>query len=95
MKNRAYFGFENGFVNTGIGFGAEKGHPVVKAIMDDYTDVPFVKEDGTFDTTTCPSRNTKVLCEFGLVQNNERQIIAEDTLILPMEYFCPLDYVSD
>ncbi len=92
LNNRAYFGLENNFVNTGIGFGAEKGHPIVKAIMDDYNGVPFVKEDGTFDTTTCPARNTKVLCEFGLKQNDEQQVIAEDTLILPMEYFCPLNY---
>ncbi len=92
LSHRAYFGFEQESINTGIGFGAEKGHPLIKEIMDDYNDVPFIKEDGSFDTETCPSRNTKVILRHGLQQDDSRQVLEDDVLILPTRFFCPLDY---
>lgn len=89
----AYFGFEDGrHVNTGLGFGAEKGHPLLKELMEDYAEVPFVREDGSFDTLPCPQRNTAILLEHGLLQNNARQVLEGGILILPSEYLCPLSY---
>lgn len=93
LKNRAYFGFENpNNVATGLGFGAEKGHPLLKEIMDDYTDIPFIKPDGSFDLTPCPKRNTDVLLRHGLVQNGQLQILADQICILPAEYLCPMEF---
>lgn len=90
---KAYFGFENGIlVNTGLGFGAVMGHPIVKEIMDDYEGIPFLLADGSFDNETCPSRNTKILLRYGLRQDDSRQILDGDVLILPSIYLCPLSY---
>ena len=93
LNHRAYFGFEDGIlINTGLGFGAVAGHPVLKDIMADYEGIPFLLEDGSYDKETCPSRNTKVLLRYGLRQDDSRQTLDGDVLILPSIYLCPLSY---
>lgn len=96
LVHQAYFGFEDGsHINTGIGFGAEKGHCILKEMMNDYQDVSFQNEDGSFDLMPCPVRNTEIFLRHGLKQNNVRQMLDYGILILPSEYFCPLDYATD
>ena len=93
---QSYFGFEDGKnVATGLGFGAEKGHNILKEMMEDYQHICFQNEDGTFDLAPCPIRNTKVFLRHGLIQNNTRQILNDSILILPTEYLCPIDYATD
>ena len=93
LEYDAFFGFENGVhVATGLGFGAYKDHPIVQGMMRDYEGIPFVQEDGSFDSLPCPQRNTNMLLQYGLKQNNSRQIIHENVLILPSEYMCPISY---
>ena len=93
LEYNAYFGFEDGcYIATGLGFGATKGNSVIKAIMDDYHDIPFIQSDGSFDTTTCPMRNTRILEKYGLRKDNSLQILNNDVCVLPKEYLCPIDY---
>ena len=95
LNHSAYFGFENAkYINTGLGFGAEKGNAVLLEMMEDYCHIPFVLEDGSFDMTSCPVRNTAVLVRHGLVQNGEKQEIGNDCLIYPTEVFCPISYYN-
>ena len=92
---QAYFGFENGNnIATGLGFGAIQGCYIVKEIMEQYSDISFYKDDGSFDTTPCPARNTKVFMEHGLVQDDSRQMLDGSILILPTIYLCPYDFIS-
>lgn len=96
LETKAYFGFENGrYIATGLGFGAEKGAGILKELMDDYREIPFVKNDGSFDTLPCPQRNTEVFLRKGLVQNNCKQTLCGDILILPTSYLCPIDYTTN
>jgi hypothetical protein len=91
LNFKAFFGFENvENVNTGGGFGAEKGCKVLKALMTAYENIPFVKEDGTFDMTPCPQRDTIVLRKFGLKLGNVLQEI-EGMKFFPSEYFSPIN----
>ena len=91
----AYFGFEGGkYVNTGLGFGAEKGTPILREMMDDYEGIPFVLPDGSFDIKPCPQRNTDILLKYGLIQNDQKQILDGNILILPSVYLCPVSYVD-
>lgn len=91
LDEQAFFGFEYGeYINTGLGFGAEKGNAVLMEMMDDYKGIPFLMADGTFDTTPCPVRNSQVFLRNGLRKDNSRQRIC-DCLILPSEYLCPYD----
>lgn len=89
----AFFGFEDqNNVATGLGFGAVPKYSLVKEMMEDYNSILFVLPDGTFDTTPCPERNTKILIKKGLRLNDSIQIIDDNVLILPSIYMCPIDY---
>lgn len=91
LKHHAFFGFENGdVVNTGSGFGAEKNSEFVKKIMNQYDGISFKKSDGTYDLTPCPTRNTEIFEQNGLIRNDKLQILDENVAIYPTEYFCPI-----
>lgn len=92
LDNEAYFGFEDGrFINTGLGFGAEKHYPILMELMEDYRDIPFILQDGTFDMTPCPKRNTEVFLRHGLKQDDSLQTLDGGVLILPSRFLCPID----
>ncbi len=96
LQYDAYFGFEDGkYIATGLGFGAIKNAKVLTALMDDYTEIPFIKSDGSIDKTTCPMRNTNVLLKYGLLQNNKLQILSDNILILPSDYLCPINFSTE
>lgn len=89
----AFFGFEDEeYVATGLGFGAQKGFPIVREMMDMYEELNYYSSDGSVNLVTCPVINTKVLLKYGLVQNNDEQILRENVLILPSSFMCPIDY---
>lgn len=93
LDNRAYFGFEDDkYVNTGHGFGAEAGAEILREIMADYAEIPFLLADGSFDDTPCPQRNTEAFLRCGLEQNNRRQVLSDGTLVLPAEFFAPKNW---
>lgn len=77
-------------VNTGVGFGAVKGHPLIKIMLDDYQSISFIKEDGEMDLWTCPHRNSQWLYENGMEHKDVYQEIA-GAAIYPSEFFSPKD----
>lgn len=86
-----FIGRQQGFqVNTGAGFGACKGHPLIKIMLDDYDYIPFIKENGEMDLCTCPHRNSRWLFENGLRKDDSYQEIC-NARIYPIEYFSPKD----
>lgn len=87
LLHKAFFGFETKqYINTGIGFGAEKNNPVIFRLLDEYK----ILMDGNHGTIGCPILNTNALLKLGLVQNGEKQIV-EGAVIYPIEYFNPYD----
>lgn len=83
----AFFGFEiNQYVNTGEGFGAEAGHPIVEQMLKEYENLL----DGLHGTIGCPHLNTEALLKFGLKQNGQFQNLGDAT-IYPADYFNPYD----
>lgn len=94
LKHKAYFGYENKKdVNTGVGFGAEKNNPVVEQILLDYHGCHFLKEDGKFDVTPCPVRNSDVLRKLGFELNGDTAE-QEGIAFLSAEWLSPMDYES-
>lgn len=88
----AYFGFEDGLhVATGLGFGAESHSQVLANMMLDYQTIPFLLDNGSYDLTACPVRNTDALVHIGLVCRNEFQLLPGNIAVFPTEYFCPRD----
>ena len=91
-----YMGFEKEidgqmWIATGLGFGARAGHPIVGALLKDYEDIPFIKEDGRLDTESCPGRNTRTLRTFVLSLDNTKQEI-DGIVFLPTQYLAPVSY---
>lgn len=93
LENKAYFGSEDGqYINTGLGFGAEILNPIVKRMMDDYENIHFIKDDGTFDVTPCPQRNTKSVLQDFETEDFNNIVENEYAVIYPKEYFSPLEF---
>ena len=89
-----YMGFDDkGVISTGLGFGAEKGNELVKALLSDYDDISFLLPDGTFDLTPCPDRNTKTMVKMGFDTKNQSQTFM-GIRILPEDYLCPVKYYT-
>ena len=91
LENAAFTGFESSnYVPTGI-MASEKKLPIIKSLLDYYTDRHFVNTDGSFDITTNTKTITKILSDKGLILNNSYQKVEEFTLY-PSDYFCPIDW---
>lgn len=89
---KAFFGFENELnVNTGAGFGAEKGSEILVALMNQYESSPFKNADGSFDLMACPQRDTPVLRRFGCRHGYELHKY-NNVMFFPSEYFSPINY---
>ena len=87
LETEAFFGFENSeYVNTGIGFGAEKSNLLVRKMLEEYE----YYLSGEKGTAGCPILNTEALCKEGLERNGKLQHIY-GAVVYPKEYFNPLD----
>lgn len=94
LSYECFMGFEvSGFINTGLGFGAVKHHPIIKENLDYYNNLRFINDDGTFNTITCPKITTEILKNKGLKISKKLQFI-NGVAIFPTEYFCPLNYYN-
>ena len=93
LANEAYFGFEDKeYIATGLGFGAAKGNPVVKRMLDSYKDACFINDDGSYDKMTCPVRNTRAICS---LFPSDMDVTVVNTIpgatLYPKEFFSPWD----
>ncbi len=95
LEDKCFMGAEtDGFVATGLGFGAEKHHKVIKALLDVYRGRHFEVSRGIYDLTSCPRLNTPVLLRMGYVFSTSEVWMRDDITIYPPDYFCPMDYKS-
>ena len=100
---KGYIGFERGGFSptggriyeaaSGLGIGAEAGNLIIGEMFKDYDAIPYILPDEIMDSKTCPQRNTKTLERLGLKADNTYQII-DGFHILPVEYLCPMDYIT-
>lgn len=87
LDSGAFFGFENkDFLNTGEGFGAEAGNPVISRMIDEYE--PLL--DGQHGTVGCPILNTQALSAFGFRIDGSYQE-KNGVILLPQDYLNPYD----
>lgn len=87
LNNKAFVGFETDeYVNTGVGFGAEKNNPVIEQMLREYDKL----SDGKSGTIGCPILNTEALKKSGLKLNGQTQSL-KDVTVYSAEYFNPYD----
>lgn len=81
-------------VAFGLGFGAVKGHPVLKELLDYYEKLSFYNADGSLNLVACPKYQTEVLKRFGLSDEERTFQKFGDIVIYPEEYFSPKSFVT-
>lgn len=87
LDNEAFFGFENSeYINTGVGFGAEKSNILVIQMLEEYAKLL----DGKHGVISCPELNTKALVKYGLRCDGTKQQL-EYGAVYPIDYFNPYD----
>ena len=71
-------------------FGATAGNEYVKEMLDEYNDIPFIK-DGEFDETTNIIRAGRHLAKYGILPPFDDSRLVEfgrDYILFPSSYFC-------
>ena len=92
LIHKAFSGFENNnSIPTGI-MASEAKNKWIKILLEEYNDISFVKEDGSFDTTTNVIRiSNKTKENYNLILNDTYQDLG-DVVLYPHDYFCPKDW---
>lgn len=93
LENKLFLTLEkqNCHINTGLGFGAEKGNRWLRGLMKIYEELSFLLEDGSYNLTACPKYTTNFFLNEGFCLVDRTQRLKE-AVILSSEYFCPMDY---
>ena len=94
LDNNAFSSFENNnYIPTGI-MAAKKGNKWIKMLLDEYDDLKFIKDDGTFDLTTNVIRITEATIKnYNLIPNDTFQDLG-DVVLYPHDYFWPKNWFS-
>lgn len=94
LQHRAFMGCEGTrYVNTGLGFGAEKGFAFLKENMRVYEEMDPINEAGEFVSSPCPHYTTQLLKDQGVVFPIEHIVETTDGMVIyPNEYFNPYDW---
>lgn len=92
LDNRAFMGFETEkTVALGLGFGAEAGNEVILDMMNAYTSMKFINEDGSLNLRPSPGIQTEVMKKYGLNSEGKEQVVGDGCHIYPKSVFNPYD----
>ena len=94
LDKKCFLGIEqpSHLINTGIGFGAEKGNELVKEMLDEYKNFRFKLAEGIYNTTIpCPARNTAPFYKYGFNLEISEPVNLGGATVYPPEYFCPFE----
>lgn len=91
LCNQGFMGFENELYLTSAVMGFEPHHPLVTEFLRTYEGKHFILEAGALNNDANVKMMTEIGICHGLQINNEQQIVS-NILILPREFFCPLDF---
>lgn len=93
LNNDSFFCCENKkLIATGLGFGAKPKNKLVKRMLDEYENIHFSDGNSIIDKTPCPIRNTIAIKKVIGDKIFDKKYEFDNNIILPKEYFCPLDY---
>lgn len=81
-------------VALGLGFGAEKNHYTLKAMLDLYENLSFYNEDGSLNLVPCPKYQTEVLKSFGFDAFSDKYQDLNGIKVYPEEYFSPKSFLT-
>lgn len=101
MRNIDHLLYQNGFIgvekwgniNSGGGCGFEKGHPMLKKLVEYRDSISFLNDDGSLNIETNGLYETKIFLQEGYKPNNQLQKVGGVT-VYPSYVFHPYDYMS-
>lgn len=94
-RHRAFVGFERPDYPFTACFGCEKGHPLVKDIMDFYDNQAFeLDEENPLPFNNTISVSNLLMEKYGALGNNQRQDLAEGIALYPDTVLCNPDRAS-
>ena len=88
LKYTAFFGREGKYINTGLGFGAEKNNSLIKDIMQSYEKI-IPTENYSF--IPCPRLNTPFFKDYGFnvdtdnIEEKNNIIVLTSTILNPFD----------
>lgn len=90
LENKCYLAQQQdgNYINTGLGFGAEKNAGIIKEMLDIYDTITF--DNNKKIEIACPILNTKVVKKHGKYKEDEISIFNSNVKIFPPKYFDPL-----
>lgn len=80
---------KNGYFALGLGFGAQQGNNIIKALRDDYNTRSFYNENGELNLLPAPFYNEEVMKRYGYRHEDCFQQL-EDINIYPMALLSPV-----
>ena len=86
LKNRAFVGFENKRYPFTAVFGAEKGHPLIKKILQYYKNLKSY--DFNFEDNNTISVSQILIEDYGCKRNNSEQTLKDDIRVYPDGVLC-------
>lgn len=92
LWHEGFAGFTHHYarINTGVGFGARKGLPLLQEWMNSYKYIHYVNDDGGYNTKLCPVFQTDILrFHKDFKQDGKFQVI-DGMALYPKEYFAAL-----
>lgn len=89
---RMVLGFESEGTLLTAFIAADKEHPIMEEFMNSYETRHFMKEDGTYDTTTVNAEFSRLMERHGVkLEENVYQEPEPGIRVYPVEYFCGFD----
>lgn len=88
LKDSCFVGIQQtmGWIASGLGFGAEAGHPMVKAMLDEYEGLVYREENKA--EYVCPLLNTEAFVKHGYVCSDEI-VTVHGAKVYPPKFFDP------
>lgn len=95
LEYRAFLGYEKtDLLQTGV-MAAEKEHPLIKVLLDEYKDKKFILDNNKLNMVPNPEVITKkAIDQYGLAPNGQYQVLRDDIHIYPIHYFCAKDWYT-
>ena len=89
-----YSGFmgwsQDGFISTGLGFGAEAHNEVLERLVNLYGSFSFLNPDGSYNLTATPHYVTDALVPLGFEDSDNVQVV-DGFALLPADFLDPLN----
>ena len=86
LENECYMGIaQNGNVSSGLGFGAVKGHEMVREMLCQYDGIVFDEKN----PITCPVLNTELFVKYGYNYEYKEQTV-NGVYLYPPKFFDPI-----